>query len=245
MTAGARQEEGETRLDLVQKNISIFKDIVPEMVKYSPEAIVIVVTNPCDIMAWVAWKLSGLPKHQVFASGTMLDTSRFRQLLAERFNVAAHHVHGYYEHYITASVSKNYMQLRLTGGLFNLQPTTRECIIGFALCVCLSGCQKLIISSLHFAFTWGVWTHSGMSVFLFVRPGQGVSPGLFAHLTDFVTYPLPPPIPIPSPRRRDVRSSLELILVCKLQSTRKQQRSHLISNSTVSSYDCELHLHNL
>jgi len=94
ITAGARQNEGESRLDLVQKNITIFKEIVPELVKYSPDAVIVVVTNPCDIMAWVTWKLSGLPSHRVFASGTMLDTSRFRQLLADRFNVSAHHCHG-------------------------------------------------------------------------------------------------------------------------------------------------------
>ena len=95
ITAGARQKEGETRLDLVQKNVGIFQGIIPEVVKYSPDAVIVVVTNPCDIMAWVTWKLSGLPKHRVFASGTMLDTSRFRHLLAERFNVAAHSVHGF------------------------------------------------------------------------------------------------------------------------------------------------------
>ena len=95
ITAGARRNEGETRLDLVQKNVEIFKGIVPELIKYSPDAVIVVVTNPCDIMAWVTWKLSGLPKHRVFASGTMLDTSRFRHLLAERFNVAAHSVHGF------------------------------------------------------------------------------------------------------------------------------------------------------
>jgi len=95
ITAGARQKEGETRLDLVQKNVGIFKGIIPEVVKYSPDAVIVVVSNPCDIMAWVTWKLSGLPKNRVFASGTMLDTSRFRHLLAERFNVAAHSVHGF------------------------------------------------------------------------------------------------------------------------------------------------------
>jgi len=94
ITAGARRNEGETRLDLVQKNVEIFKGIVPQLIKYSPDAVIVVVTNPCDIMAWVTWKLSGLPKHQVFASGTMLDTSRFRHLLAERFNVAPHSCHG-------------------------------------------------------------------------------------------------------------------------------------------------------
>jgi len=104
MTAEAPQNEedashkcgrpSDSRLDLVQKNVEIFKGIVPELVKYSPDAVIVVVTNPCDIMAWVTWKLSGLPTHQVFASGTMLDTSRFRHLLSGRFNVAAHNVHG-------------------------------------------------------------------------------------------------------------------------------------------------------
>jgi len=99
ITAEAPENEGESHpcannLDRVQKNVGIFKGIIPELVKYSPDAVIFVVTNPCDIMAWVTWKLSGLPKHQVFASGTMLDTSRFRHLLAERFNVAAHNVHG-------------------------------------------------------------------------------------------------------------------------------------------------------
>lgn len=94
VTAGARQKEGETRLDLVNKNVGIFKGIIPEIVKHSPDAIIIIVSNPCDIMAWVTWKLSGLPKHRVFASGTMLDTSRFRYLIAERFGFAAHSVHG-------------------------------------------------------------------------------------------------------------------------------------------------------
>jgi len=96
ITVGERRNEsGDCRLDQVHKNVENFKSFVPEVVKYSPDAVIVVVTNPCDIMAWVTWKLSGLPKHQVIASGTMLDTSRFRQLLAQRFNVAAHHVHGF------------------------------------------------------------------------------------------------------------------------------------------------------
>jgi len=104
MTAEAPQNEEDavhkcgrpfdSRLDIAQKNVAVFKDIVPQLVKYSPDAVIIVVTYPCDIMAWVTWKLSGLPKHQVFAYGTMLDTSRFRHLLSWHFNVAAHNVHG-------------------------------------------------------------------------------------------------------------------------------------------------------
>lgn len=95
ITAGARQKEGETRLDLVQKNVGIFKGIIPPLVKYSPDCILVIVSNPCDVMAWVAWKLSGFPKHRVVSSGTMLDTSRFRYLLGERLGVGAQSCHGY------------------------------------------------------------------------------------------------------------------------------------------------------
>jgi L-lactate dehydrogenase len=95
ITAGARQGPDETRLDLVQKNVGIFKGIVPELVQHSPDAIFVIVSNPCDIMAWVTWKLSGLPKHRVMSTGTILDTSRFRHLIAERFGFASHSVHGF------------------------------------------------------------------------------------------------------------------------------------------------------
>lgn len=95
VTAGARQGPGETRLDLVNKNVKIFKSIIPNLVKYNPDCIIIIVTNPCDIMAWVTMKLSGFPKHRVFGSGTTLDTSRFKYLLSERFGIGAHSVHGY------------------------------------------------------------------------------------------------------------------------------------------------------
>ena len=95
VTAGARQKEGETRLELVQKNVDIFKGIIPNLAKYSPDCIFIIVSNPCDVMAWVTWKLSGFPKHRVIASGTMLDTSRFRYLLGERLGVGPQSCHGY------------------------------------------------------------------------------------------------------------------------------------------------------
>jgi len=95
VTAGARQAPGESRLDLVQKNVGIFKSIIPQLVKYSPNCIILVVSNPVDLMSWVAWKISGLPRHRVIGSGTSLDTSRFRHMLADRLGVAAHSVHGY------------------------------------------------------------------------------------------------------------------------------------------------------
>lgn len=95
VTAGARQKEGETRLDLVQRNTDIFKGLIPKLVEYSPDAIFLIVSNPCDILTYVAWKLSGLPKNRVIGSGTNLDSSRFRFLLAQRLNVAPTSVHGF------------------------------------------------------------------------------------------------------------------------------------------------------
>lgn len=95
ITAGAAQKPGETRLDLVNKNIGIFKELIPEIVRYSPDAILLVVSNPVDILSYVTYKLSGFPKERVIGSGTVLDTSRFRTLLAEYLDVDARSIHGY------------------------------------------------------------------------------------------------------------------------------------------------------
>lgn len=95
VTAGARQNEGESRLSLVQRNVQIFKHIIPNLVKYSPDTILLIVSNPVDILTYVAWKLSGLPKHRVIGSGTMLDSSRFRFQIGERLNIAPTSCHGY------------------------------------------------------------------------------------------------------------------------------------------------------
>lgn len=95
VTAGARQREGETRLNLVQRNTDIFKGIIPQLVKYSPNTILLIVSNPVDILTFVAWKLSGLPKNRVIGSGTNLDSARFRFLLSQRLNVAPTSCHGW------------------------------------------------------------------------------------------------------------------------------------------------------
>ncbi|CAH8589157.1 unnamed protein product [Schistosoma turkestanicum] len=95
ITAGARQKEGESRLDLVQRNVEIFKGIIPNVVKYSPNCIIVVVSNPVDILTYVARKLSGFPAHRVIGTGTMLDSARFRFLLGEKLQVSANSVHGY------------------------------------------------------------------------------------------------------------------------------------------------------
>ncbi len=95
ITAGAAQKPGETRLDLVNKNIGIFKTLIPEIVKQSPDSILLVVSNPVDILSYVTYKLSGFPRERVIGSGTVLDTSRFRTLLAEYLDVDARSIHGY------------------------------------------------------------------------------------------------------------------------------------------------------
>ncbi|XP_027028804.1 L-lactate dehydrogenase B-B chain [Tachysurus fulvidraco] len=87
VTAGVRQQEGESRLNLVQRNINVFKHIIPQIIKYSPNCILIVVSNPVDVLTYVTWKLSGLPKHRVIGSGTNLDSARFRYLMAERMGL--------------------------------------------------------------------------------------------------------------------------------------------------------------
>ncbi|MBU5293643.1 L-lactate dehydrogenase [Anaerosalibacter bizertensis] len=95
VTAGAAQKPGETRLDLVNKNIQIFKGIIPEVVKYSPNCILLIVSNPVDILSYVAYKLSGFPKERVIGSGTVLDTSRLKYQIGKRFDVDARDIQTY------------------------------------------------------------------------------------------------------------------------------------------------------
>src|SRR6056297_785455 len=95
ITAGAAQKPGETRIDLVRKNTEIFKALIPEVVdRYRPEMLLIV-TNPVDILTYVALKLSGYEKNRVIGSGTLLDTARFRSLLSSHCGVNPKNVHAY------------------------------------------------------------------------------------------------------------------------------------------------------
>ena len=87
ITAGANQKPDETRLDLVHKNVSIFKSIIPEITRRNSEGILLVVANPVDILTYVTLKLSGFPKNRVFGSGTVLDSARFQYLLSEHLEV--------------------------------------------------------------------------------------------------------------------------------------------------------------
>lgn len=95
VTAGAAQKPGESRLDLVQKNVEILKKLVPDIVQHCPEAILLMVTNPVDVLTYAAWKLSGLPRARVLGSGTVLDTGRFRFLLARQLQVDPRSLHAY------------------------------------------------------------------------------------------------------------------------------------------------------
>ncbi|WP_425432841.1 L-lactate dehydrogenase [Fredinandcohnia onubensis] len=93
--AGANQKPGETRLDLVEKNLKIFKEIVDKVMASGFDGIFLVATNPVDVLTYATWKYSGLPKERVIGSGTILDTARFRFLLGEYFNVAPKNIHAY------------------------------------------------------------------------------------------------------------------------------------------------------
>ncbi|NJM17318.1 MAG: L-lactate dehydrogenase [Richelia sp. SM1_7_0] len=95
ITAGAKQLPGETRLDLMQRNAELFKNLVPEVVEHCPDAILLIVTNPVDVMTYISLKLSGLPSASVIGSGTVLDTARFRYLLAEKLRLDPRSFHAY------------------------------------------------------------------------------------------------------------------------------------------------------
>lgn len=95
ISAGAGQKPGETRVDLVHKNVAIFKSIIPEIAKRNFAGILLVVSNPVDILTQVAVKLSGLPENRVIGSGTVLDTARLRNALGEHLEVDSRSVHAF------------------------------------------------------------------------------------------------------------------------------------------------------
>lgn len=95
ITAGAGQKPGETRLELINKNLNIFKAIIPEVCKASPSSILLVVSNPVDVLTYITYKLSGFPRARVIGSGTVLDTSRFKYKLSEHFKIDARNIHTY------------------------------------------------------------------------------------------------------------------------------------------------------
>ncbi len=95
VTAGANQKPDETRLDLVHKNVQIFKSIIPEIAKRDYQGILLIVANPVDILTYTALKLSGMPQNRVIGSGTVLDTARLKYRLGEHLSVDSRSVHAF------------------------------------------------------------------------------------------------------------------------------------------------------
>jgi L-lactate dehydrogenase len=95
VTAGSAQKPGETRLDLLKRNTEIFRSIVGSVVENNPQGLLLIATNPVDVLTYISWRLSGLPPERVIGSGTILDTARFRYLLSQYFDVDPRSVHAY------------------------------------------------------------------------------------------------------------------------------------------------------
>lgn len=95
LTVGVSQSGAKSRLDGLRETATILKGLVRDVSRYNPRGILLIASNPVDVMIYVAWKLSGLPPGRVIGSGTSLDTARFRRRLAERYGVASDNVHAY------------------------------------------------------------------------------------------------------------------------------------------------------
>jgi L-lactate dehydrogenase len=95
ITAGAAQKPGETRIDLLKRNVAIFESITTEVLKYNKDGILLIASNPVDVMSYFTWKKSGWPKHRVIGSGTLLDSARFRYLISEKLNIDPRSVHAH------------------------------------------------------------------------------------------------------------------------------------------------------
>lgn len=98
VAAGVSQKPGETRMELLHRNFAVFSEVIPSILENAPQAVIIVATNPVDVMTHVAARIAsenGAEPGRIFGSGTTLDTARFRTLVATRIGVDAHHVHGY------------------------------------------------------------------------------------------------------------------------------------------------------
>ena len=95
IAAGVNQKPGETRLDLLKRNAAIFREVIPAIVRHNPDGILLIATNPVDVLTYAALKFSGFPPPRVIGSGTILDTARFRYLLSQYFGVDPRSVHAY------------------------------------------------------------------------------------------------------------------------------------------------------
>jgi len=95
ISAGANQKPGENRMDLLKRNVAVFRSVISEIAAVNQEGIILVATNPVDVLTYAAYKISGLSRRRVFGSGTILDTARFRTLLANHFDVDARSLHAH------------------------------------------------------------------------------------------------------------------------------------------------------
>jgi len=106
ITSGIPRKPGMSRLDLAQVNVDVIKSIAPQITKYAPDAVYVIVSNPVDVLTYVFQKVSGIPEERVIGTGTLLDTARLRTKLAENYNISMKNVHAYVfgEHGDTAFV---------------------------------------------------------------------------------------------------------------------------------------------
>lgn len=95
ITAGAAQREGESRIDLLKRNVAIFESITTEVLKYNTDGILLIASNPVDVMSYFSWKKSGWPANRIIGSGTLLDSARFRYLIGEKLNIDSRSVHAH------------------------------------------------------------------------------------------------------------------------------------------------------
>ena len=95
LTSGVARKPGQSRLELAQTNVNICKSIMPQVTKYAPDAIYIIVSNPVDILTYQFFKYSGLPENHIIGSGTILDTARLKSRLSQYYNISQNNVHAY------------------------------------------------------------------------------------------------------------------------------------------------------
>lgn len=95
ITAGAKQRPGQTRLELAGVNVDICRALIPKLLDVAPDAVIVMVTNPVDVLTYAALKFSGLPTNRVLGSGTVLDSARLRQVIARKLGVASQSVHAF------------------------------------------------------------------------------------------------------------------------------------------------------
>ena len=93
ITSGMGRKPGQTRLDLAQINVNILSDIAPQITKYAPDAIYLIVSNPVDVLTYVFHKITNIPANRIIGSGTILDTSRVRSYLAKHFDISQQNIH--------------------------------------------------------------------------------------------------------------------------------------------------------